>query len=49
MSISEKALLKITSLGTLGGLNSNEFLQRNISPTKQNLKSRTLADLPVVT
>lgn len=49
MYISEKALLKIISLGTLGGLNDNELLQRNLSPTEQNLRSRTLVHLPVVT
>lgn len=47
MYISEKALLKIISLGTLGGLNDNELLQRNLSPTEQNLRSRTLVHLPV--
>lgn len=41
--------LKIISLGTLGGLNASEFLQRSLSPTKQNLKSRSWVHLPVVT
>lgn len=53
MYISKKAPLKVISLGTLGGLNVNEFLQRNpqsnrTEPEEQDFGSSACGHLECV-